>query len=214
MKQNQPTKTCSKCGEEKPATLEYFGKGKPSNKYGLYAVCKDCCKRIAKKHRERNKKRNFLLFEQINRPDETKRCSCCKKEYLLTNEFWHKSMSSKTGFRAYCKQCRREKTQILYYRDIEKSRKKSRDKYRNNIEVERSRGRKRSLARYYRIRNDPAIKIRGVVKVSIHSTLKSFGFKKKTHSSVWNNLPYTPQQLKNHLESLFEPWMSWKNYGA
>ena len=33
-------------------------------------------------------------------------------------------------------------------------------------------------------------------------------------SSTWQNLPYTPQQLKEHLEKQFDDKMSWENYGS
>ena len=36
------TKVCTKCGEEKPATTEYFFKDK-RGKYGIAARCKECC---------------------------------------------------------------------------------------------------------------------------------------------------------------------------
>lgn len=32
-------------------------------------------------------------------------------------------------------------------------------------------------------------------------------------SSVFDKLPYTVQELKQHLENKFEPWMTWENYG-
>ena len=30
---------------------------------------------------------------------------------------------------------------------------------------------------------------------------------------TFDHLPYTPEELKIHIESLWEPWMSWDNYG-
>jgi hypothetical protein len=38
------------------------------------------------------------------------------------------------------------------------------------------------------------------------------GYKRK--KSIRNYLPYTIEELKAHLESLWEPWMSWENYGG
>ena len=34
-----------------------------------------------------------------------------------------------------------------------------------------------------------------------------------TNSYIWKFLPYTVQELKYHLQSLFEPWMTWENRG-
>ena len=35
----------------------------------------------------------------------------------------------------------------------------------------------------------------------------------KNNKSILKYLPYSMQELKQHLERLFEPWMSWKNHG-
>lgn len=39
--------TCTKCGQSKPATTEYFGTSE-LGQYGLRSRCKDCCNRIAR----------------------------------------------------------------------------------------------------------------------------------------------------------------------
>lgn len=48
------TKTCTKCGEEFPATKEYFYKDK-RGKLGLYAKCKNCHNKVSKNYCDRNK---------------------------------------------------------------------------------------------------------------------------------------------------------------
>jgi len=35
----------------------------------------------------------------------------------------------------------------------------------------------------------------------------------KSGQSIIKYLPYTVEKLKEHLESLFEPWMNWENWG-
>lgn len=47
------TKTCTKCGEEKPATNEYFPKEK-SCPLGLSSQCKECHKKRVSEYRKRN----------------------------------------------------------------------------------------------------------------------------------------------------------------
>lgn len=47
------TKTCTKCGKEKPRTTEYFTKH-PGGRDGFNASCKECKKEYDKKHRELN----------------------------------------------------------------------------------------------------------------------------------------------------------------
>jgi hypothetical protein len=47
------TKKCSKCGEEKPATTDYFKKGDPYHyQYGVRGVCKVCESNAAKERRQ------------------------------------------------------------------------------------------------------------------------------------------------------------------
>ena len=49
------TKICNKCGEEKPATTDYFRKAK-ANKDGLRGQCKDCIKEYEKQYRQENRR--------------------------------------------------------------------------------------------------------------------------------------------------------------
>jgi len=46
-------KKCTKCGEEKPATAEYFNRD-GQMKRGLRSECKSCCQKYCKKYREEN----------------------------------------------------------------------------------------------------------------------------------------------------------------
>jgi hypothetical protein len=57
----------------------------------------------------------------------------------------------------------------------------------------------------------PAFKLRSIISKSIWYYLKIQNSHK--NDSCWKYLPYTPQTLKEHLESQFDSWMSWKNYG-
>lgn len=62
------------------------------------------------------------------------------------------------------------------------------------------------------LRRDPVKKIQNQVSNSIRSIIrKRHGVK---CGKTFDHLPYTPQQLKEHLESLWEPWMNWDNYGG
>ena len=49
----------------------------------------------------------------------------------------------------------------------------------------------------------------------ISNSIFSFLKKKKRvkQQSCWKFLPFSKEQLKQHLESLFEPWMNWNNHG-
>lgn len=60
-------------------------------------------------------------------------------------------------------------------------------------------------------KTDPLFNLRNAVSCAIRAALRNQN-QTKSHS-CWQSLSYTPQQLKEHLESQFEPWMNWDNYG-
>ncbi len=62
-------------------------------------------------------------------------------------------------------------------------------------------------------RSDPLKRLKHGVSSSIRSMLLHNGSYKR-RKSIRNYLPYTIEELKSHLESLWEPWMSWDNYGG
>lgn len=61
-------------------------------------------------------------------------------------------------------------------------------------------------------RKDPSVKLKDYVGNQVREIFKLNNQKK--HGSVWLYLPYTPIELKEHLETLWEPWMNWDNYGG
>lgn len=56
-------------------------------------------------------------------------------------------------------------------------------------------------------------RIRRNFSKSIHRVLREFSNVSK-HKSISQYLPYTIQELKEHIESQFEDWMTWDNWGA
>jgi len=66
---------------------------------------------------------------------------------------------------------------------------------------------------YYRNRrkNDLTFKLKRIISVSIWQALKNNNSSKQC--SCLKYLDYTIEQLIQHLESQFEPWMNWNNYG-
>ena len=61
-------------------------------------------------------------------------------------------------------------------------------------------------------RTDPNFRLRINLSRSINYTLKNNN-SSKNKQSIMSFIPYTIQQLKDHLEKQFEPWMSWDNQG-
>lgn len=62
-------------------------------------------------------------------------------------------------------------------------------------------------------RNDPFFRLRKDLSRVINVALKE-NSGSKHNFSVMNYLPYTIEELKKHLESQFESWMTWDNQGV
>ena len=62
-----------------------------------------------------------------------------------------------------------------------------------------------------RISNDNVYKLRNSVRGLIKNSIKSRGYKKNTKTA--EILGCTIEEFKLHLESQFEDWMTWENYG-
>lgn len=70
---------------------------------------------------------------------------------------------------------------------------------------------KNSRARIER-KNNPAFRLREIVSGAINVALKKSNVSKNKQSFL-KYVNYTMQELKDHLQSQFEPWMSWNNWG-
>ena len=62
------------------------------------------------------------------------------------------------------------------------------------------------------VKSNPHQLMRSKISHRIRESLKSKGLSK--NGSIFKYLDYTPIELKEHLESKFEPWMNWNNYGV
>lgn len=62
-------------------------------------------------------------------------------------------------------------------------------------------------------KNDPFFRLRELTSCYVREALKNNGGSKRGRSFL-NYLPYDINELKTHLESLFEPWMTWGNQGV
>jgi hypothetical protein len=115
--------------------------------------------------------------------------------------------------------------QKYYRKNRERLLKKSREKYHENIEQEHERTKKykqdnkeliktrRNERARQKRKKDPSFKIRSNVSRSIRDGLKRDGGSKGGLSFL-QFIGYSIFALKNHLESNFEPWMNWNNYGV
>src|SRR3989344_9381789 len=176
-------KTCSKCKIEKPVTE--FHKD-TSRKSGLQPQCK-ICKRELEKSRK-NAKEYRRQWYQAHRQEVIQMV----KDYATTNaesvgEYKHRHYEQNA--QAY-KERAKTNYRLRYENDPETC------KIKNNTK-----------AREWRLKN----KHIGAWRNLLHRCLLQMG-KKKT-GKTRDILKYAAVDLKNHLEALWLPGMSWGNYG-
>lgn len=213
------TKECVKCNQVKNVTQ--FPK-KKQRKDGYDTRCKECANRI---NRERNLKKNISFSK-----DTLKLCNNCNQKKLLQEFPIEKS--GKFGRKGSCKDCVNTKYSAKYNNDhkwrekrAEKQRKSQRHKYNTNNEYREEKLAKLKISRntdeYREKRNqyerkryseDIKYKIRHNMRVMIYSRLRSRLYD-KNYKATFDIVPYTLEELMDHLQSKFLPGMSWDNYG-
>jgi hypothetical protein len=155
----------------------------------------------------------------------TKKCNACGVDYPATGEYFYYRNKVKGILRGQCKECRRKKG-IKHYNDNKQRIREAQKEYYNdnkerirdtqneyNKEYRRRPDVKRMVAKRLKKkrRNDPSFRMRERVTGAINYYLRKAGGEK--NNSTWDAIPYTPEELKEHLESQFEDWMTWENYG-
>lgn len=167
-------------------------------------------------------------------------CSVCGEEKDLSEFYHHTHNQKENSCESACVDCSRAIDRERYRENKEKINARKRELYQQNKEKHRKRvrdyysGHKEQKSEYNRAyckeynqrpevkekarekrkekyHTNPEYKLRRNVSSSINQALKSNNSKKE--GSVLQYLPFTIQELKAHLESLFEPWMCWENHG-
>ena len=143
-----------------------------------------------------------------------KKCSKC--EVLKPLDEFHKNKDGKYGCRSTCKECEAEYDKQKYKKNKEKKKAYSKQYYQENREErlewqkQYKKDNKEKINEYERNRkaNDPVVALRHNVNNLINRAFKRSGGS-KLGESVFQYLPYTFEELKEHLESQFEPGMTW-----
>ena len=151
-------------------------------------------------------------------------CNCCKES--KSERDFSKDKKTKDGFKYDCKSCRnlkekirlsdpekREKEKIrnrLWRKNNPQSSKDTVKKYRNSNK-EKFKKYQRDYARRKRKEN-VAYKLSSNTSRAIRYCLFTYAKIEKT-LPTFEALGYSVEQLKEHLEKQFEPWMNWNNYG-
>jgi hypothetical protein len=193
-------KKCRRCNIDK--NISEYHKHK-SRKDGVSDICKDCAVIDNKIRRQRrlSKPKSNVLEKKCYRCSQIKSADC----------FW-KAIDTNDGLRSSCIECEKKLASVAD-RKLKKSisRKiynKNNSKH-NNEYAKKYRKVKRKVDSRFRLRLNVSNVIREVVR-----NRKLFNCKiDRLNKYIFDNLPYSANELKNHLESLWEPWMNWDNYG-
>jgi len=179
-------KTCSKCQEEKDESEFYKDK---RHKDGLRSNCKECQSQY---ERER-----YAIPENKE----------IKKEYRARPE--NKEKQRQYNTRPENKEKHNQSVRKYATKPENKERKKQNNKeYNARPENKKIRNQKDKE----RCQTDFCYKLRKRISSAIWKGLKK-NCGSKHGSSILSKLPYSMQQLKQHIESLFESWMNWENHG-
>lgn len=157
-------------------------------------------------------------------------CSKCNIE-KESSEF-HKRAASKDGLNTICKECKYNVDKQYNIKNWEKIKERRKDyfktykrkyyaSHKEHIILKAKEWKTQNKEKYLkqrreneknRRRNEPSWRIKTNISKSVYKILKSRMFS-KNGSSLFSKLPYTSEQLKEHIEKQFSPEMNWENYG-
>ena len=179
------TKACNKCNIEK--SLDEFSNDNGS-KSGKFNICKACIK-IQRLSRRLNSTPEEI--ELIRYKDRERK----RKKYREDKEWREKEKKRNTANYRANKEWYHAYSTAYYKKNQERL-----DKYKYQ----------QRLKQY---KENPCVKLRDVTSGHVYYALKAVGSSKAGQSTT-RHLPYTMDELRTHLESLFTPEMSWDNHGS
>ena len=197
--------TCRVCLLNKHITFFCSDKTK---KMGIKNLCKECSREKSKKYREQVKKKNKEFKLSIIE----KRCPDCNN-VIPISEFYT-NPSSLDGFSVYCK-THSYKRNKKYDPNFERSKRWQKNNPDKRKEQRRlyNQSHKEKIAKYEKERrkNNLYLRLRNRISCAVYFAIKSCNAIKD--HPTWSKLPYTPKQLKEHIEKHFNEYMTWENYG-
>ncbi len=200
------SKVCRICGESKLLTEYCYIK--KTQKYE--ARCKECRSEYGKTYGKKNKekikeqKKEYYIKnkEKIDKRNKEYSENNKEKENKRKREYRKKSIKRKEYEKEYYK---KNIEKIKEYRNRPEVILKKRESNRKNAPKRRENASKKR-------RNNPSLRLNQNTSVAINQSLKSKNLSK--NGRHWEDLVgYTIQELKDHLEKLFLPGMTWDNYG-
>jgi hypothetical protein len=191
-------KQCQQCNINKD--IECFGKVS-KNKNGTYSrrkICSECRSLNRRIDYKKNKTKILSQNEQWRQSNLDK-----KKKY--DNEYYQKNKEK------ILSQNKDPKRQLRNKLNKRKWVQKNREKIKNFPSYKKKKEYSLKSLKA-RLNNNPYFKLRTNVSKTIRKYLKKQNIS-KCNVSILKFLPYSIQEMKSHLENLFEPWMSWNNWG-
>jgi actin-related protein len=153
---------------------------------------------------EENKERSRQYYQE-NKVELYKK----QKEYILKNKEakseWQKQ------YRAENKEKSKEYQRLYVIENKEKLKEQKKIYYiENKQEIRKA----QQATKKNRRKADPAFKIRELISKRMNEAIKKNGsFKNKISCLIGLGIDY-PKKVKEHIEALFEPWMTWENQGS
>jgi 3-methyladenine DNA glycosylase AlkC len=204
------TKKCTKCGRELP--LDQFYKRKLKNgKVGYQYTCKSCHKTENAEWRKNNPEKVRAISARCYHNNPEKPAEAAAKRYKNNPEKYRTAAAKrKADNPEYEKQWRRNNPEYgakWRKNNPEKSRAAVNKWRKNNPEKVRKMWIKQKKRRKT---NDPNFKIICNIRTAMSSVIA--GNRKTAHTEEL--LGCSIESLRNHLEGLFQPGMTWDNYGV
>lgn len=198
------TRICKNCNEE--FSIELFPKHKTNSGFRYERQCKKCKSDYNKKYREDNKVRLDSL-RMIWLENNREAISINNRDYYINNK--DSLLIKNKIYYQENKEFILDQAKIYQTINSDKIKNYKRSYFQKNKDVVIKKQNERNKKRE---NNDPSFKIRKRISSQIRDHLKRFG-SSKNGNSILNFLDYSIDDLRSHLESLFESWMTWGNYG-
>jgi hypothetical protein len=218
MSMEPTTRICKTCGVEKELSAAFFTRLKKKNGPDYYYPnCKECRDPIVQKADQKKYEKNKEKVKSRSRKyykDNKVVVSARNKQYRVDNT--EKLAASSKQYYDNNKEIISEKDAAYYQENKEHITARVKNYRINNKE-------KINKAQRERYNNDITYRLRDSISKQINRYLKKGG-SSKNGESCEKYLPYTVQELEDHLEFLFsEPsnltpdgivWMNWENQGV
>jgi hypothetical protein len=188
-------KTCGKCKIEKD------NNDFTENQFW----CKSCVKEYGRVYRENNKERIKKVNDQYYK-DNYNRIKLSHKRYKEKfKEIIREKDKKYRDKNKHIKKAYNEKNKEAINKYKQDWQKENKIKIRDNKNKLRLKNKQLGMV-------DPQFKLYSTISSNIRTYIKKCGGSKQG-KPCFKYLSYSKEELKNHIEGLMEPWMTWQNHG-